>query len=799
MMNDANLMAFLANHRDEAYLLLQHYQDLQRPFLLHSDLQDELRRFCAEREESPLPGSALEELILATQEAALSAPWIYLAVRPAVARWHYLRFQVEQRHMERIPVEEFLAFKERLVLPASGDDRILEIDLDPFNRDFPRLQQARSIGRGVEFLNRRLSSDLFQSSGSGSWRLLGFLRVHQHQGTQLMLNQGITSVKVLRHNLQLAQEFLAGRGADEEWPQVGERLRELGFEPGWGRDAARMRDTMQLLADILEAPDPTSLERFLGRIPMIFRLAIISPHGFFGQDRVLGLPDTGGQVVYILDQVRALEREMRRRISEQGLDIEPRIMVLTRLLPEARGTSCDRPLEPIEGTSGTFILRVPFRTLEGEVVPHWISRFEVWPYLERFAAEARQELTEQLGGRPDLIIGNYSDGNLVASLLAQDLKVTQCNIAHALEKTKYLYSDLYWQDNEEQYHFSAQFTADLIAMNSADFIITSTYQEIAGRSDSVGQYESYQAFTMPGLYRVVNGIDIYDPKFNIISPGADSRVYFPASETARRRTDLHGELERLLFGAPDGESRGELREREKPLLFTMARLDRIKNITGLVEWFGQHRELRDAANLVVIAGHVDGARSTDREEQEQIARMHQLMDQYQLDGQLRWLGLHLEKELSGELYRCIADRRGAFIQPALFEAFGLTVIEAMSCGLPVFATQYGGPLEIIEDGRSGFHIDPNHGAQVAQRITEFLHRCQREPGYWEEISRNAIARVEQCYTWQHYARRLMTLSRIYGFWKYVTDLERKETRRYLEMFYNLQFRTLANRVPRRGG
>ena len=33
---------------------------------------------------------------------------------------------------------------------------------------------------------------------------------------------------------------------------------------------------------------------------------------------------------------------------------------------------------------------------------------------------------------------------------------------------------------DEDYHFAAQFTADLIAMNHTDFIITSTFQEIAG-------------------------------------------------------------------------------------------------------------------------------------------------------------------------------------------------------------------------------------------------------------------------------------------------------------------------------
>ena len=55
----------------------------------------------------------------------------------------------------------------------------------------------------------------------------------------------------------------------------------------------------------------------------------------------------------------------------------------------------------------------------------------------------------------------------------------------------------------------------------------------------------------------------------------------------------------------------------------------------------------------------------------------------------------------------------------------------------------------------------------------------------------ALARVESRYTWTRYAERLLTLSRVYGFWKYVTRLERDEAQRYLEMLYALQFRPLA--------
>jgi sucrose synthase len=174
--------------------------------------------------------------------------------------------------------------------------------------------------------------------------------------------------------------------------------------------------------------------------------------------------------------------------------------------------------------------------------------------------------------------------------------------------------------------------------------------------------------------------------------------------------------------------------------------------------------------------------------------MHELIDKHGLDQQIRWVGAQLDKNFSGELYRYVADCGGVFVQPALFEAFGLTVIEAMVSGLPTFATRYGGPLEIIKHGHSGFHIDPNHGEESSQTILSFLDKCKDDPKHWKEISDNGIQRVQENYTWELYAQRMMTLSRIYGFWKYVTNLERDETRRYLEMFYSLQYRPLAQKV-----
>ena len=782
----ADFHPFCEENPDIVGKLFSRYRDLGKSLLLSSELWDEFVRFCQDGELEQLLDSPLAQALRVAHDAAINDQRMFFCFRPTVAKYQYFRYQFDNGELARVDRREFLAFQELLV-SGEVERHVLEIDLKPFERDFPKMTRRRSIGHGVDFLNRIFSSKLT----AGDPLILSFLKVHGYGSQSFLIHSSISSVKLLQQALAEGLEYLGTRPDSAQWQDLEEDLGKIGFAPGWGRTKSQIERGFNLLADLLEAPDHETLERFITLVPMVFNIVILSPHGFFGQENVLGLPDTGGQVVYILDQVRALEKEMQKRIYNQGLSIQPRIFILTRLIPNAGDTTCDQQLERVQGTDNVHILRIPFRDKNGNVLENWISRFEVWPYLERFAAEAEGEVLGRLGRRPDLIIGNYSDGNLVSYLLAKNLGVTQCTIAHALEKTKYLYSSLYWREMEKQYHFSCQFTADLLAMNSADFIITSTYQEIAGSSDVVGQYESYSSFTMPGLQRVLNGIDVHDPKFNIVSPGADEEVYFSFSDQERRFTKMIPEIKELLFGGPHSEGRGTLAEPEKPVIFSMARLDRIKNLTGLVRWYAENEELRGLANLVIVGGMIRPESSGDEEERRQIHIMHELFDQYQLEDQVRWLGLRLDKKLSGELYRCIADLRGVFVQPAFFEAFGLTVVEAMASGLPTFATRYGGPLEIIVNGDSGYHIDPNHGREASTLLVKFFKNCRMEPGHWEQISEGGLRRVQEHYTWRLYAQRMLSLSCIYGFWKYVTNLERQETKRYLEMFYHLQLRRLA--------
>lgn len=82
-----------------------------------------------------------------------------------------------------------------------------------------------------------------------------------------------------------------------------------------------------------------------------------------------------------------------------------------------------------------------------------------------------------------------------------------------------------------------------------------------------------------------------------------------------------------------------------------------------------------------------------------------------------------------------------FWQPALYEAFVLKIIEAMTCALPTFSTCHGGPAEIIEHNISGFHIDPYHPDEVDIVLVELFESCQTDPRYWNKISDVGLKRI----------------------------------------------------------
>lgn len=779
------LVSFMTNQHQNIYLR----NGIIQLFREYCDQNRKTKKF----QES----SSLFDFLKKVQELFITKEHLVLIHRYAIAKYRFYMVRRDGEYMEEITLSKYLDLKDDYAKQKRKDGYHLHIDFMPFYDFSPSIRDTRSIGNGIRFLNRYLSSNIFSRPDEWNAKLFEFIKLHQYNGRQLLVNDTLVKdLEAFYTKLEQLLEWLKKKKPETSFSSVEAKMKKSGFEVGWGNTVGRIIETVETLLSLINEPTDKQLERFISRVPMplISKIAIISPHGWFGQTNALGKPDTGGQVIYILDQVRALERHLKTEIQLTGLEVDPKIIVLTRLIPEAEDTTCNQRMEKIFQSDNCWIIRVPFRDKQYNVVKHWVSRFKIWPYLEIFAEDASKELLGEFQGRPDLIIGNYSDGNLVASLLSDKLDVIQCTIAHALEKTKYAFSDIGWQDNEQDYHFSIQYTADIFSMNKSDFIITSTLQEIIGTEDTMGQYESYQFFTMPDLYQVISGINLFAPKFNVIPPGVDEELYFPYYEKEKRIEHKWKQWEKRLFYDESKDIFGKLDDPDKPPIFTMARFDKIKNITGLIHAFGMSKKLQESCNLIFAAGTIHVEDSSDIEERSEITKAYDLIERFNLHGKVRWLP-SINKLDTGEVYRIIADHKGFFVQPALFEAFGLTVIEAMASGLPTFAPKFGGPLEIIEYGVNGFLLNTSKPELISKSLENFIDQCKADRNLWKTISSNGVQRVHDRFNWKSYSQRLINLTKLYGFWRYtVSSKGMLEMDRYCDLIYHFLLKERAQQV-----
>lgn len=73
------------------------------------------------------------------------------------------------------------------------------------------------------------------------------------------------------------------------------------------------------------------------------------------------------------------------------------------------------------------------------------------------------------------------------------------------------------------------------------------------------------------------------------------------------------------------------------------------------------------------------------------------------DAPVEYLGFLLTAQMQQELRQC----RAMLMTPRWVEAFGNVAIEALACGVPVISYRRGGPSEIIQDGKTGFLVEPD--------------------------------------------------------------------------------------------
>ncbi|TWU47653.1 Mannosylfructose-phosphate synthase [Rubripirellula tenax] len=439
------------------------------------------------------------------------------------------------------------------------------------------------------------------------------------------------------------------------------------------------------------------------------KVTLISLHGLVrGHDLELGKDvDTGGQIKYVIELARELAAQ-----SEIGS-----VELLTRQIIDPR---CHEDYAKVEEpiAENAKIIRIPFGP------KRYIRKEGLWPYLELFVDQALVHFRRS--GIPDLIHGHYADAGQAGAQLARLLHIPFVFTGHSLGRVKRqrLLADQGPEKAaalEKKYKLKTRIEAEEFALETASMVVTSTNQEVEL------QYELY---------------DHYAPdRMEVIPPGVDLVQFSPPSaedQPALESPEIASSINRFLTDS------------SKPMILAMARPDERKNLCKLVQVYGESSELQSLANLVLIMGTHDNVDDLPNAQAKIIKDVWKQIDLYDLYGKVAYPKTHKPSDVP-ELYRFATSLGGVFVNAALTEPFGLTLLEAGATGLPIVATNDGGPRDIVANCENGLLVDPLDG----QAIENALLRALTEPENWQSWSQSGIDGTRKHYAWHNHARRYL--------------------------------------------
>ena len=431
-----------------------------------------------------------------------------------------------------------------------------------------------------------------------------------------------------------------------------------------------------------------------------------SMHGLFRSENLeLGRDeDTGGQIVYVLELAKALAG------SKEVDEVE----IVTRRIIDDNYPGYSEKIENI--SKNLRIVRIDCGP------KRYIKKVNLWPFLQEFISNTKGYISKK-ARVPDIFQSNYADSGIVCAKLSKHYKKSQVHTGHSLGIPKMqrlgVNKDNY-SDFDKIYRFSRRIKAEQQAIDNSSVIIGSTMEEIRQ------QYSGYKADK---------------EKFRNIAPGVDLKKFYPPG----KKSSLE---EKHTYGLLDNVLGQCLRNPEKKILAVLTRLDKRKNIHGLLNAFGKNKALQKIANLMVFTN------TLSPENQKTVDMINSIIRRYDLYGKVALPGIKLDYDKDvPAFYRFLAIKKGVFVNPALIEPFGLTVLEASSSGVPVAATKYGGPSEIITDNLNGLLLDvrkPGHMSTKLKAIAE-------DEDLWKKISCNAVKNVRYNYSWKSAAKRYIRI------------------------------------------
>ncbi|WP_246347110.1 HAD family hydrolase [Sphingomonas jinjuensis] len=308
----------------------------------------------------------------------------------------------------------------------------------------------------------------------------------------------------------------------------------------------------------------------------------------------------------------------------------------------------------------------------------------------------------RLPRRPDVVHAHFADAAAVAAAVQRRFGIPFVFTPHALgidKRSQQLAGD----------SLDARIVAERAAIVGAAAVLVSTDDE---------------AQRQVGGYAVPLGTRVH-----VVSPGVPRRDLVPTAPT------LVDELATWLDHP------------ERPIILAVARPVAKKNLAALVRSYAAHDGLRRAANLVILAGQHAHA---SPDEAAILAELSALAATPALQGRVALPPSHDVGDVAA-LY-ALAARGGVFVNPALHEPFGLTLIEAAAAGVPVVATRHGGAADIVGTIGHGTLVDPRDEPAIGAAVFAILN----DPSHHDRLQR-AARRGARLYCWDRYARSSVAL------------------------------------------
>jgi glycosyltransferase involved in cell wall biosynthesis len=226
---------------------------------------------------------------------------------------------------------------------------------------------------------------------------------------------------------------------------------------------------------------------------------------------------------------------------------------------------------------------------------------------------------------------------------------------------------------------------------------------------------------IPSVYR--------DCRFAVISPSTKDDLV--ARGIAPERVDV------VLCGLDHGTYRliDGVTRYEEPTIVHFGRIRKYKSVDVVIRAFGRIKVRMPNARLIIVG---DGPYRP---------ALQELVGRLGLEDSVRFTGVVKVEDLID-----ILNRSHVFLNASPKEGWGLTVVEANACGVPVVASRRPGLQDSVLDGRTGYLVEYGDDRAFAERAIELL----QDDAKWQSMSEEALTWARSL-TWERCAREMEAL------------------------------------------